>query len=166
MSTDCGASPTVSELLAEMEAFNDPDFVNFPSPPGDEEGISMFMTSRLMPLATLTAVALADDPGPTGGEIRDEFKSVFGRTASPGTLYPLLEEYRDEGALAQREFAQGQRQCIGDPAKADAHLAEYEEQLRWLLRVTLSAREALNTDANTDLPSTESEAVGGWEEAQ
>lgn len=145
MSSD-NLAPSVADLREEMVqpyTGRDPMPATLTEAPGEP----LFSSGEMARLFALAATTLAEPPGPCGQDLLTLQRDLTSQSMSPGTLYPVLHDLDDAGALAKTELVRTKRYAIADADAADTILENYERRLRWWLGLCLLAREALDGDS-------------------
>lgn len=78
--------------------------------------------------------------GMTGEQFRSDLVDVFDEEISPGTIYPVLHDLEDEGALQMTQLVRTKRYNVAD---ADAAYGRFEAAMRQHLALALLFRRAM-----------------------
>lgn len=93
--------------------------------------------------------------GETHGKgVMEDLERFFGADLSPGTVYPVLHDLKDEGVLSVHELVQTKEYSVADPDAASARLESAMAQhlaLGLVFRRALEALEDGDVDASVDL---------------
>lgn len=93
--------------------------------------------------------------GETHGKgVMDDLERFFGADLSPGTVYPVLHDLKDEGVLSVHELVQTKEYSVEDPDAARSRLESAMTQhmaLGLVFRRALQEVEALGEESTIDL---------------
>jgi DNA-binding PadR family transcriptional regulator len=128
--------PSVQRLYEEIaskdSSDSDPDTAGCLgesiAPPSSNIDFDRSLVREVLDETLLGLLALRED-GSNGKELMNCLSLAFGVDLSPGTVYPCLHDFHEDGVLAQQELIQSKQYQIEDSERAHQQIEETLHQL-------------------------------------